>query len=477
MDSSRTVTGPPPPGRRIYANRTLNLRGIKAIGYDLDYTLVHYRVEPWERRAYERLRGNLRDAGLPVDGLGFDHELVTRGLIVDIELGNLVKANRFGYVTRAFHGTRPLEFEQQRTTYGRTLAEPSEQRFVFLHTLFSISEACMYAQLVDRLDAGELPRPIGYAELYRIVRRSLDEAHMEGELKAEILADPDAFVEPDAELGQALLDQRNAGKRLLLVTNSDWAYATRILDHALAPLLGGVPWRELFELVIVSARKPEFFERRQAAFALASDDGLLRPCPTGIRAPGVYVGGDAAQVEAYLGVAGEDILYVGDHIYVDVHVSKAVLRWRTALILRELEAELAALDLFREQQRQIETLMEEKVRLEFALSQARLALQRHQAGDPEWAETRSRQFRDTITALRAASVELDERIAPLARASGELGNARWGLLMRAGNDKSHLAQQIERFADIYTSRVSNFLYETPYGYLRSPRGTLPHDEA
>jgi hypothetical protein len=49
--------------------------------------------------------------------------------------------------------------------------------------------------------------------------------------------------------------------------------------------------------------------------------------------------------------------------------------------------------------------------------------------------------------------------------------------MRAGNDKSHLAQQVERFADIYTSRVSNFLYETPFGYLRAPHGNLPHDDA
>ncbi len=109
-----------------------------------------------------------------------------------------------------------------------------------------------------------------------------------------------------------------------------------------------MPWRELFELIIVSARKPEFFRRRQAVFALASDDGLLRACPTGIRTAGVYVGGDAAQVEAYLGVGGEDILYVGDHIYVDVHESKDVLRWRTALILRELEEELAAIGGFAE---------------------------------------------------------------------------------------------------------------------------------
>ena len=42
----------PPAGRRIFCNRTLNLRGIEAIGFDMDYTLVHYHVHVWEQRAY-----------------------------------------------------------------------------------------------------------------------------------------------------------------------------------------------------------------------------------------------------------------------------------------------------------------------------------------------------------------------------------------------------------------------------------------
>ena len=36
-------------------------------------------------------------------------------------------------------------------------------------------------------------------------------------------------------------------------------------------------------------------------------------------------------------------------------------------------------------------------------------------------------------------------------------------------------RQIERHADIYMSRVSNFLHHTPFFYFRSPRGSLPHD--
>ena len=478
METIAEQSAPPPAGRRIYCNRTLNLRAIRAIGYDMDYTLVHYRMEPWERRAFDSLKGKLAAQGMPTSGLEFDPEFVTRGLIIDAELGNLVKANRFGYVTRSFHGTAPLEFETQRATYGRTLVSLSEPRYVFLNTLFSLSEACMFAHLVDRLDRQGIPGVVSYADLYRRVRKEMDEAHLEGELKGAITENPDGYVERDPDLALALLDQREAGKRLMLITNSDWAYTDRMMSYSFdGALPRGSTWRELFEVVVVSARKPDFFTRRMPAFEVVSRDGLLRPCPGGIRGPGVYVGGDALQVEECLGVAAEEILYVGDHIFVDVQVSKAVLRWRTALILRELEGELAALEGFGAGQEELAALMEEKVRLESALSQVRLGLQRLQCGYGTRPAPSASALREAAAGLRGRLVALDERISPLARRAGELLNRNWGLLMRAGNDKSHLARQVERYADIYTSRVSNFLFETPFGYLRAPRGSLPHDDA
>jgi hypothetical protein len=76
-------------------------------------------------------------------------------------------------------------------------------------------------------------------------------------------------------------------------------------------------------------------------------------------------------------------------------------------------------------------------------------------------------------AIEAARI--DAEVAPLARAASQLGNRTWGPLMRAGNDKSLFARQVERYADVYLSRVSNLLAATPYAYLRAARGSLPHD--
>ena len=102
--------GGPPPGRGLYCNRTLNLRAIRAIGFDMDYTLVHYRVHDWEEKAYAYLKQKLTDMGWPVQGLEYDTALTMRGLVIDTALGNIVKADRFGYVKRAYHGTAPLTF-------------------------------------------------------------------------------------------------------------------------------------------------------------------------------------------------------------------------------------------------------------------------------------------------------------------------------------------------------------------------------
>lgn len=464
--------------RGVFCNRTLNLRSIKAIGYDLDYTLVHYKVEAWEARAYEHTRRNLARLGWPVENLRFDPNMVMRGVALDVELGNLIKANRFGFVKKAFHGTRELSHADQKAAYVRTVVDLAENRWVFLNTLFSLSEGCIYAQLVDMLDAGLLPGPMGYRELYERVRDGLDATHVEGELKAEILADPHRYVDDDPDTALALLDQKHAGKKLMLVTNSEWSYANAMMVHAIDPHLPrGMKWNDLFDVIVVGARKPEFFTTNTQFFEVATPEGLLRPGVRSLQPGKPYFGGSAPRLEAALGVSGDEILYVGDHMFGDVHVSKRALRWRTALILRELEDEVRAIDGFRNAERALAVEMGQKEKLETEMVAVRLQLQRlrHRYGPQPVADEATLEARQEK--LRLEIAELDELLAPKAKEASELFNRNWGLLLRAGNDKSSLAWQLERYADIYTSRVSNLTYATPFRFMRSERGSLPHDPA
>jgi len=280
----------------------------------------------------------------------------------------------------------------------------------------------------------------------------------------------------DPETPLALLDQRRAGKKLLVITNSDWSYSSAMMSYAFDRFLPeGMTWRDLFDVIIVSARKPHFFSAKGPLFQVVSEEGLLKPCPRGIRDDGIYLGGNAGQVEDYLGLSGDEILYVGDHMLTDVHITKNILWWRTALIVRELETDLADTVTFHEDQKRLASLMREKEELESELAELRLQLQRKKQDYGPSSDITKKDLDKRIGGVRRKLATLDGKIKPFAKAAAAVGNARWGPLMRAGNDKSFLARQVERYADIYLSRVSNFLALTPYAYLRSHRGSLPHD--
>lgn len=468
--------------RGVFCNRTLNLRSIGAIGYDMDYTLIHYHEKEWELTAYNHLKQELVKQGWPVEDLKFDPEMVCRGLIIDTEQGNLIKANRFGFIKRAMHGTRTMALDEQRNTYARTIVDLNERRWSFLNTLFSLSEGCMYAQLVDLLDQRKIPEVLGYADLYTRVKDVLDATHMEGKLKAEIIANPNRFVVSDPEIPLALLDQKFAGKKLMLITNSEWSYTLPMMSYAFDKFLpNSMTWRDLFDVVIVGARKPNFFTTTSPMFEVTNDEGLLKPLTGGQLKSGVaYLGGSAHLVERYLKLSGDEILYVGDHMFGDVHVTKNVLRWRTALIIRELELEVQSNESFRAVEQNLSALMHVKEELEAQICKARVELQRLKFGyttSKEQSGDKEASLHHALAQMRTDLEELDHKIAPLAKKGTELNNPHWGLLMRSGNDKSYLAFQMERYADIYTSRVSNFLSITPFAYLRSPRGTLPHDQS
>lgn len=469
---SRPDSSPTPPARRIFCNRTLNLRGVKAIGYDMDYTLIHYYVDEWERAAFEHARSYLSDRAWPVEELVFDPHAFTLGLTFDLDLGNLVKATRFGYVMRARHGARMLDFDRQRHTYFGTVIDLSEDRFEFMNTLFELSRAALWTQLVDLHDHSPLPGITSYAGLYRAIDEALSAAHIEGALKAAIIADPERFVALDPAVAETLRDQRLAGKELLLITNSEWSYTQQMMSWSFDRFMpSGQTWLDLFDIVIVAAAKPRFFSEKGPIYRIVDTDrGLLEPYWGRLTRGGIYHGGNASMVEDSLGHDPAQHLYVGDHLFGDVHVTKDLLRWRTCLITRELEAEIEAATDFADAGRRIESMMAEKIRLEHRHSRLRLARRRRVVdGTPH-----DRVDAEIDTAVRAIEA-IDARIAPIAKAATEQGNPTWGPLMRAGVDKSLFARQVEKYADVYTSRVSNFAAETPYAYLRAARGSLPHD--
>ena len=63
----------------------------------------------------------------------------------------------------------------------------------------------------------------------------------------------------------------------------------------------------------MQARQPDFFNHNMSLYEVVTDDGLMRPVMKA-RKGALFCGGSARMVEAALGIEGDDILYVGDHV-------------------------------------------------------------------------------------------------------------------------------------------------------------------
>lgn len=468
-----------PRARRIFVNRNLKLADVDLVGFDMDYTLAIYQLRSMEELSFVLTRDRLVERhGWPesLRTLQYQPDFVMRGLFVDKEHGNLLKCDRFSHVGRVYHGRTALDRDERRRLYRDEKFKLKSARFHWLDTLFALPEADLYAGAVDRLEADG--HRVDYGRLFEDIRASIDLVHRDGSLKAIVQADLARYVVRDPELAPALHKLRSGGKKLFLLTNSLLEYTDSVMRFLLDGVLPEYPsWRNFFDWVIVGGHKPDFFAER-APLQVLDERGNALGTAGSLERGGLYQGGNLVDFEALAGVAGDRILYVGDHIFGDILASKKRSLWRTCMVVHELEAELAHLDLHAEDVRSLVDQERLRAKLEDALGQQKGALnqlERRMARGEAGLEDERRFAKALLDKLRKSHRGVSERCEKLERTLEEGLNATWGLLFKEGNENSRFGEQVEDYACLYTSRVSNFLFASPLQYFRSPREVMPHE--
>jgi HAD superfamily 5'-nucleotidase-like hydrolase len=451
------------------------MRSIDAVGFDLDYTLAHYRIWELDDLAFRLTKRKLVEKrGHPEEILAipFDPEFVVRGLVIDRRRGNILKMDYHNYVVRAFHGREALTDEERKRSYRARRIRTSARAYVSVDTLFHLPEVYLYLALVDFYE--ERRRP-DYGALYQDVRDMIDEAHADGSIKSEIQSDPSRFVSPDPRLARFLESLRSAGKKVFVLTNSE-LYYTDVLLSFLLDGGEGPSWDSRFDLVVVESGKPDFFRER-------SEEGLQRV--DWIRETPVFRGGDVWSFERELGLHGDSILYWGDHTYGDILRSKKSVGWRTAMIIPELESEIRATDRMSTEQTDLTEALEYRDRIEVEEHRIRLEIRRLTAVSEESrasaaavrreVERKLDSHREHLTRIGKEKEQVHRRIAELDDRCNREHNRYWGPLFRERNAITRFGHQVKDFACIYTSRVSNFLHYPINTYFRSPVERLPHE--
>jgi 5'-nucleotidase len=550
-----------PRRRRVFCNRNLRMDQVELIGFDMDYTLALYHQDKLEQLSIDLTLGKLCEKhGYPEDirGLHYQPTWAIRGLMVDRKLGNVFKMDRHSHVGRCFHGFRMLRSDERRALYRNEKINLSSERYEWIDTLFGLPEAVIYVTLVDWFDrrAAAGGPAVDYDKLFGDIRISIDEAHRDDTLKSVIKADLSAYIQKDPELPETLHKLRSSGKKLFLLTNSLYDYTDAVMRFLLEGTALPYPsWRNYFDVVVVGGAKPAFFNEARPFIALDPVSG--RALPGEVRQltrDKIYQGGNVVGFEEMTGIRGENVLYIGDHIYGDILRLRKQHMWRTALIMQELDREIAVADRLENPLRDLELLDRRRRNLESEIDFQALRLKRVQRLHDEAQALHAAQViapglpavgavaaGATVTTTGAAGSLLAASHAAAAQAAGggagfglpspELGraepgraelpplapdlvarldevrhqikasldrlrdrarvmaeevegledtteqafNPHWGSILREGNENSRFGEQVGDYADLYTSRVSNFLSYSPLRYFRAPRRAMPHD--
>lgn len=454
--------------QNVFVNRILNMKQIKLIGLDMDHTLVRYHSENLESMVYRYALDKLIDSkNYPdiIKTLQFNFHDAIRGLVIDCENGNILKLSRFGAIRQSYHGTQAIDFFQQKKMYRSIYVDLSDPNYMPIDTSFSIAFCVLYGQLVDLKDSYPDALP-NYQTIALDLQTCVDNVHSEGHLKEEIAKNLATFVIKDKRVVEGLKRYRHYGKKFFILTNSDYAYTNMLLKYAIEPFLDkGESWHSLFEYVITMANKPRFFYDHLKFLNVNPDDGTMSNLKGDI-VPGVFQGGCANKFTEDLNINGDEILYIGDHIYGDILRLKKDCNWRTALVVEELGDEIAAQIKALPVEKQIADAMKIKASLEKEYVNL-CSLRIEEAGTEEEAEE--------INRLQQHIAAIDREIAELLKKQHRFYNEKWDRVFRAGAEESYFAYQVDRFACIYMEKLTDLLQHSPLTYFRANRRLLAHD--
>jgi 5'-nucleotidase len=477
---------------RVFCNRNLRMDSIEMIGFDMDYTLALYHQDRMEQLSIELTLGKLIEKhGYPeqLRELHYDPRWAIRGVMVDRQLGNVFKLDRHSYVGRCYHGFRELTHDERKATYRNDKINLSSDRYAWIDTLFGLPEAVMYTTLVDWSD--RQTGTVDYDKLFNDIRTAIDEAHRDDTLKSVIKADLPSYIVKDPLLGETLHKFRSSGKKLFLLTNSLYDYTASVMTYLLDGERKAYPsWRNYFDIVIVGGAKPAFFNELRPFVQI--DPVTHAPMTNGqnngevkqLTRDKIYQGGNVIAFEQMTGIKGEQVLYIGDHIYGDILRLRKQHMWRTAMVLQELEREVSVSDRLEAQIQDLELLDRRHRNLESEIDFQTLRLKKIQRvlDDPSCSaslrvrlEEERKHLRTTLDSLRDRAALMDAEVDSLEARIDRAFNPYWGSCLREGNENSRFGEQVNDYADLYTSRVSNFGPYSPLRYFRAPRRPMPHE--
>ncbi|XP_072977223.1 uncharacterized protein [Typha angustifolia] len=436
----------------IYVNRNVRLDDVQVYGFDYDYTLAHYS-ENVPFLIYDLAKNHLvNELKYPESCLQFEYDptFPIRGLYYDKLRGCLLKLDFFGSIELdgCYFGRQKLSLDKIKEIYGtRHIGRDQARGLVGLMDFFCFSEACLIADIIQHFVDAKLDFDASY--VYEDVNHAIQHVHRSGLLHRKILSDPQKYLVKNRQMLRFLQLLKEKGKKLFLLTNSPYYFVDGGMQFMLEEDSGvGRSWRELFDVVIAQANKPNFYtsehpfrwyDIEKDTLAFSAVDRLLPDQ--------VYYHGCLKSFLQITKWKGPQVMYFGDHLLSDLRgPSKA--GWRTAAIIHELENEIQIQndESYRFQQAKFHIIQELLGKLHATVVSAERG-QAYQALVDELNMER----RDCRSMMR------------------KMFNSSFGAtFLTDTGQESAFAYHIHQYADVYTSKPENFMLYPLEAWLHAP---------
>ncbi|XP_016086913.1 5'-nucleotidase domain-containing protein 2-like, partial [Sinocyclocheilus grahami] len=266
----------------IYANNEVNLEEVDIYGFDYDYTLALYS-SALDEMIYNKAREFLVQHYKYPEGISkYDYipNFATRGLHYDIQKGLLMKIDAFHYIQlgTVYRGLKPVPDDEVMKLYGGSNHVPLHQVSGFygkgpkmkqFMDVFSIPEMTLLAAANDYFISNDVEYdPV---HLYKDVSDAIGMVHIKGYMYKWIMQDLEKYILRGDETYAVLHRLASHGKKLFLITNSPFSFVDKGMKYMV-----GKEWREFFDVVIVQADKPHFFNDCVKPFRRLDSNGDLQ---------------------------------------------------------------------------------------------------------------------------------------------------------------------------------------------------------
>ncbi|XP_011147975.1 5'-nucleotidase domain-containing protein 1 [Harpegnathos saltator] len=336
------------------------------IGFDLDNTLVRYKVTDLMHMEYEIL------ATFMVNKRGYNKKLLEpltdndldfmqKGLVLDFERGNILKLGLDGIIHKACHGTHLLNKDQIKEIYpeqkwevtdifcsnAQALMEtwngPLSQKMRSVLDYFDIPASLVFARAVDILDE----ECESHQDKYNIwpdildgmiYMFSIDHFELDKGIFGHVKKNPEKYLHK-ANITAIIswLQQIEPKPVTFLLTGSNIDYVNFIATYAL-----GEKWQSIFDIVICFAKKPGFFTTDRPFLEVVQNkktDIISQHLQKGK----IYSQGNWKDLHKFFsfttGKKNPQCLYIGDNLVQDVYVPNAFTYCDTISIVEEVMSE------------------------------------------------------------------------------------------------------------------------------------------